>query len=186
MNKRSQGFTMAELMVTVAIIGVASAIALPSYQNMVIDGRVSAQANDLMAGLLLSRSEAVKRNTRVTMCKSSDGATCATTAADWSMGWIVFVDGGVAGAVDGTDTILRVQGKLPVGSILVGDTNVSNNVSYTGNGQTNTTGTGVTQTGTFSVCGPSSKGARRKISLTQGSGWAGVSTVPAATNCTDA
>ncbi len=47
--------------------------------------------NTLMLSLNLARSEAVKRNQQVVLCKSADGATC-TTAGAWDQGWLVFVD----------------------------------------------------------------------------------------------
>ena len=70
------GFTMIELMVTVVILAVLVALAAPSYHRLVIDSRMTAQSNDFLTALHFTRSEAVKRNTTVTMCKSADGAAC--------------------------------------------------------------------------------------------------------------
>ena len=185
-NKRAHGVTLVELMVTLAIVAVGAAVAVPSFKGMIADTRVSAQANDLLVSLKYTRSEAVKRNARVTMCKKASDNTCAVTAtatAGWQGGWLVFVDGGAVGTLDGADTILRVQGPLSV-STLTGDGGVTNYVSYLGSGQTSAAGGG-TQVGTFSLCDPLATARRKKIAVTQGSGWVGVTTVAASATCTD-
>jgi type IV fimbrial biogenesis protein FimT len=187
MNNNADGFTLVELMVTLAVVGVLTSIAAPSFRGMVLDTRLSNQANDMLLSLKFTRSEAVKRNARVTMCRSSTGTGCAAAAtgpASWESGWIVFADGGVVGTVDGADTVLRVQGALPTATV-DGAGGVADFVSYVGNGQTSAAAGG-TQVGIFSLCGPDATARRRKIALTQGSGWVGVQTVAAATTCTSA
>lgn len=186
MNKRSQGVTLVELMVTLAIVAVGAAVAVPSFKGLIADSRVSGQANDLLASLKYTRSEAVKRNARVTMCKKASDNTCAVTATatgSWQGGWLVFVDGSTAGTLDSGDTILRVQAPLPA-STLIGDGGVTNYVSYIGSGQTSASGGG-TQVGTFSLCDPLVTAKRKKIAVTQGSGWVGVTTVAPSATCTD-
>ena len=187
MNSKADGFTLVELLVTLAVVGILTSIAAPSFRSMVLDTRLSAQANDMLVSLKFTRSEAIKRNARVTMCRSSNGAACdaaATGSASWKVGWIVFADGGVVGTVDGADLVLRVQGALPT-STLVGADGVTDFVSYIGNGQASAAAGG-SQVGTFSLCSPELTARRRKIALSQGSGWVGVQTVAAATTCTSA
>lgn len=81
-----RGFTLIELMVTIAVFAVILAFALPSFNDMTLGSKLRSQANDLVAGAVLARSEAIKRNQSVLLCASSNGTSC--TGA-WSDGWIV-------------------------------------------------------------------------------------------------
>ena len=78
---RSRGFTLIELMVVLTISALLFAIGVPAFQNAALGGRLSAAANNLLASIQLARSEAIKRNLPVTVCASSDGATCARHTA---------------------------------------------------------------------------------------------------------
>lgn len=98
----SKGFTLIELMVVVVIIGIVSAIAVPSYQSMVSRNRVSTAVTSLHGALLLARSEALKRGSPVTICRSETTTavtpSCSTSNSlplsntGWADGWIIFVD----------------------------------------------------------------------------------------------
>lgn len=181
------GFTLVEMMVTVAILGILLAVGVPSYQNFILNSRMTTQANDFLTTLNYTRSEAVKRNTRVTMCKSSNGTTCEVTAitaatASWKTGWIIFGDGNTAGILDGDDTILRVQGALSGGGDLLGNANVINYVSYVGNGHSQLANGGM-QGGTFSLCSPVTTGSSRNIVLTDSTGRVRVDKITPALQC---
>lgn len=82
------GFTMIELMITIALVAIMISLAYPSFVSVVNSNRLAGATNDLVGDLQYARSEAIRRNTRVTACASSDGSTCS--GSDWSE-WIVRV-----------------------------------------------------------------------------------------------
>lgn len=84
----ARGFTILELMVTTVIVAILFAIAVPTFRNVSLGSRLSSSANDLLASIQLARSEALKRNATITLCASSDGATCAGSGG-WEQGWII-------------------------------------------------------------------------------------------------
>lgn len=150
------GFTLIELMVAVAVLAVTLTIGVPSFRETIQTNRMATQANEFVAALALARSEAIKRGTRTTLCKSPDGSNC-TNGGNWDQGWIVFVDGNNnATADDGTGSILKVYSSLG-SSTLSGNTNVANYVSYISSGFTQLIGGGI-QAGTFTLC-PGTSGA---------------------------
>ncbi|MGZ8288567.1 MAG: GspH/FimT family pseudopilin [Telluria sp.] len=182
--QRNAGFSMSEMLVTVAVVAVTTSIGLPMVSGFIDDAAVSGTADQTLAGLHYTRSEAVKRNTRVTMCRSSDGSACAAAAAgdaEWG-GWIVFVDGDETGSVDDGDEILRVQGALASKGRLIGSGGMNNYVSYMSNGQARDAD-GAAQTGSFYSCAVKAGAKRRKITLTAGTGWVGVDIIAAAAAC---
>ena len=63
-------------------------IAVPSFRGASLSSRLSAIANDLHASVQIARSEAIKSNTTVTLCTSTNGSSCAGSG-DWEQGWIV-------------------------------------------------------------------------------------------------
>lgn len=76
----SRGFTLVELMVTVAVIAVIAAVAVPNMSTIIKRNRLKSQGEDVMGTLQLARSEAIRTNARVTACASAGGITCSTGA----------------------------------------------------------------------------------------------------------
>jgi type IV fimbrial biogenesis protein FimT len=79
-NSRVRGFTLIEMITVVSVIAVVSAIAAPGMRSFAAGQKVKALAYDMTADLLLARSEALKRNTTVSLTASG---------ASWSSGWTV-------------------------------------------------------------------------------------------------
>ena len=89
---RQHGFSLFELVVVLAIIAILAAIAIPALSDMVLGSQLRSQANDLSAGAVLARSEAIKRNQSVILCSSANGTSCGGT---WTNGWIILRGGTV-------------------------------------------------------------------------------------------
>lgn len=116
MNK-SSGFTILELMLTVGIIGIVTAIAIPSMQVFMQNDRLTTQINTLVGHLAYARSEAVLRTQQVNLCTSSDGVTCSGAAA-WENGWIIYEDADSNDNFTVGETILKVKQALDGGNTL--------------------------------------------------------------------
>lgn len=73
------------------LLGITAAIAVPGWQTLVADNRLTVATNALIMNLQRARSEALKRNTVVLVCPGNSQVGCRTQA-NWSEGWFVFVD----------------------------------------------------------------------------------------------
>lgn len=107
-----QGFTLIELLVTLSIAAILLTVAVPNFIVFVQNNRLATQANDLVTMLNYARSEAVKRNQRITVCSRSTDTSCAETTnwdTNWDSGLLVFVDTNGDGVVDGGEDVLQVR-----------------------------------------------------------------------------
>ena len=98
--RAQRGVTLIELMIVLVIAGILMGTAVPSFLGVIRSTKLTNAANDLLISLTLARSEAAKRHDRVALCKSADGACCASTGG-WEQGWIVFHDANDNGKREG-------------------------------------------------------------------------------------
>jgi type IV fimbrial biogenesis protein FimT len=106
-SKRDSGFTMMELVMTMAIVVILGTIAIPGFKFVTSSNRISTEVNGLLGDIQLARSQAVKEGLPVTICTSTSGTGCTST--DWQLGWIVFLDTNGNKAVDAGEAIIRAQ-----------------------------------------------------------------------------
>ncbi len=89
---RNAGFTLWELLWTFAIVGIGLGLAVPSFEEVVLDARRTADINAFVLAVQLARSEAAKRGRPVVLCQSADLQTCGNQELQYRLGWIVFAN----------------------------------------------------------------------------------------------
>ena len=167
------GFTLIELMITVALASILLTVAVPSFNQMVVGGRLTAQSNEMVAALSLARSEAIKRNANVTLCRAdNDSTNCVAAAGTWQ-NWIIRTTAG---------TVVR-QGNVNTfgGTLVMRSTLVNDRIVFGPDGLART-GTAMIDNQTITVC------AQRRIDrnvrqITLGSG-SRMSTASSTAPCT--
>ncbi len=134
-TRRVRGFTLIELVVTMAVAAILVAVAVPNMRTFIQNGRLNTQVNDLIGDLSLARSEAIKRRSNVGVCKSTNGTTCVG-GGDWRDGRAVFVDDiTINGTWDAGETILRFREPLAGATDLV--LNMAPPIIYSSSGRSN-------------------------------------------------
>lgn len=148
-----QGFTLLELMVVVALIGMVSAAGFPSLMLVLNEQKLTTQANDLIASLNLARSTSIKRREVVTIRKGSN----------WNDGWEIFIDENGDGDKDlPGDTLLKAYPGIKAGSGTIASSNFADFISYSPNGRAKDNNS---VQGDFTFCPPSGVDSSRKIDI---------------------
>jgi type IV fimbrial biogenesis protein FimT len=159
------GFTLVEILVTLAVLGILLGIALPNLSALLRRIQVNAVSADLANALQQGRNEAIKLSARVLVCAGNAAGTACTATTDWgSNGWLVCHDTDANGACDGSTSELPnplyVHG--PVASGLATVTGPAAAIVFTSTGACSTpttsphltvTAVGATGTTTVSVQG---------------------------------
>lgn len=163
MKKKTQAFTLIELMIVVALIGVVIAYGLPKLRSFPVSTGLTTNTNDLVAALQYARSTAINDQGRVVVCASSDSMTatpsCGGPGTPWHSGWIIFRDTDNNASISAGDTVLRVQGAVAVSSITItpgplnlNPTNIDDYVSFGPPAGEPLLTNGLNQSGLFKIC----------------------------------
>jgi type IV fimbrial biogenesis protein FimT len=104
--RKPLGFTVTEMLVTLAVAGVLTGLAIPAFQGYVERNRSAAALNQLLGALQGARYSALSLHTTVTVCPSADANACGARDT-WHAGTLIFVDRNRNGARDANETVLR-------------------------------------------------------------------------------
>jgi type IV fimbrial biogenesis protein FimT len=138
------GFTLIEVMITIAVLAVVLGIAVPSFAGIIAQNRLVASTNEVVGAVQLARMEAVRRNARVGLCPTTDGAACG--GSNWSRILVFQVSDG-AGISD-------ITAGIP-GMVVQGSANVTSNnrITFGADGFARV-GSGTARVGSLSICYP--------------------------------
>lgn len=103
---RAHGFTLIELVVTMAIAAVLMMVAVPSFQGFQRNSELTSVTNSLVASIYAARGEAMKTGLNAFVMPTD-------SAGDWTQGWAVFVDNNLNNTFDSaSDTVVQAQPAL--------------------------------------------------------------------------
>jgi type IV fimbrial biogenesis protein FimT len=159
--KKNFGFTLIELMITLAIIAILLTVGVPSLKTFLQGNQLIASTNDLISALHVARSEAIKLGSKVSICTSSNGTSCSGSA-NWEDGWIVFVDAdgnrvgtGASCTGVGLDCLLRVHDGVNANDLtMLGvdqNSNAIQSFTFTSRGLPKDINN-IAQSGAFNIC----------------------------------
>ena len=154
MTKNNHGFTLIELIVTLAVVSIVLLTGIPMLNQMTTSNRLVTQINNIAGSLSVARSESIKRGESITLCGSTDGATCDT--ANWESGWIVFTDADNNAVLNSaSETMLKIVAQFSGGSTLrLSGSDSASIIRYKSDGSLRDQNADATRTdsGTFTLC----------------------------------
>ena len=139
----SSGFTLLELVTTIAILGIVMMLAMPDADEILGNNRLSTGGNDMVAAMQFARSEAIGANAAATLCKSNSDYTNCTTSGGWHQGWIIFTDPDRDANVDTGEEILQIHDDLHDSITIYGTSGVTDAITFRASGNTSISSTQV-------------------------------------------
>jgi len=108
-NKTVRGFTLIELMTTIAITTTVLGIGVPSYTSIVAKNQINTSRNTFIRHLQYARYTAITQRYRVTLCPTLDANQCEPDHTQWHKGYMVYIDKNKNRKRDDNEKVLRYQ-----------------------------------------------------------------------------
>jgi type IV fimbrial biogenesis protein FimT len=150
-----RGWTLIELMIVAGVVAVVLGVATPALSGAMEGARAASVRSDLATSLLEGSTRAALTGNRAVLCPSLDGQNCSDDA-DWTPGWLVFMDPNANREQDGGERVLRKHAPLP-GRVHLRSSSGRTRIVFQGSG--GNAGSNVT----FTVC--DGRGAARAATL---------------------
>ncbi|MEK7344302.1 MAG: GspH/FimT family protein [Pseudomonadota bacterium] len=146
----ARGFTLLEALVVLALLGILVSLAAPAMTDLRARHQVQAQAEGFLGSLVLARSEALRRQQRVSLCVQAANHSC--DASDhWQQGWLVFVDANDNGLREAEEALIEVHAALPTAVRLDAASTAKAYFSYSAEGRSAST-SGAFMAATWRFC----------------------------------
>lgn len=132
--KKNAGFTLVELMITLAVLAILLSVAVPSMQGLIKQNRLTTTTNELVATVAYARSEAVLRGASVVVCNTPDAGAASPvcdSGSSWKNGWVVFVDSNNNLSLDTGETLLRASAPPPADVVITPTSTSARGVVFT-------------------------------------------------------
>ena len=130
--KSQRGFTLVELMIVLAVMACLFGVALPAFSGSLEAARSGSARSALLGSLMSASTRAAITGVHAVLCPSADAVQC-DDGADWSHGWIAFLDSNASREAEGGERIVSVQGAL-TGKVHLRSTVGRTRIVFQGNG----------------------------------------------------
>ena len=145
-----RGFTLLEALMALALLGILVSLAAPAMSGLKARHQLQGQAEAFLDSLVLARSEAVRRQLRVSVCAQATESQCDALGR-WQQGWLVFVDTNHNGLRDTQEVLLEARGPVPSAVQVVVSNTVRTYFSYNAEGRS-ASASGGFMAGTWRFC----------------------------------
>lgn len=137
--KKGMGFTLIELMITIAVAAILLTLAVPSMRTIILNNRVTSQSNAFLSSLVVARSEAIKRNAQVKIT----AVDSSVTTNEWGKaGWRIWIDLNGNGTFQAaSDTLIRQSPAVSDTFVIDAEVNDVTELNYQANGFSSATDT---------------------------------------------
>ncbi|MDB6061665.1 MAG: putative type-4 fimbrial pilin related signal peptide protein [Verrucomicrobiaceae bacterium] len=150
---KGTGFTLIELITSVAIIGIITAIATPSFNNLVIRTHLERTTSDFVQSLALARTKAAYLHTKVAVIPEG---------AEWGNGWTVYEDINSDGKINQNETVFFRHGPINNSLQIHAGGTIANYIAYIPNGYTARRNNAYLMDSLF-FCAPGAKTFNKKL-----------------------